>query len=373
MKLPGSHSAQLYLVGGAVRDILMGRDPKDRDWVVIGSSPEEMVALGFSQVGKDFPVFLHPETREEYALARIERKVGVGYHGFETAFDGSVTLEQDLQRRDLTINSMAMDTETGEVTDPYGGRADLADRMLRHTSDAFAEDPVRVLRTARLAARYGFDVADETMDLMERVAPELNSVAAERIWSEIEKGLAERDPAQMLVVLEDCGALDTAACCYLDGFDEDALSDIAIASVPLKLRIALAVASAGADWAPLDSDLYRDRRLPTDAIRLIEAYTATWKSIAGYEWLDPRQRVALLTRLRALTIGSTAQLSDCVDLLRLKAHPKTLALGEAIAELYADLPALWAVDCAAIAASRPADVKAAIEDARAAAIAQRAK
>src|SRR5690606_21146431 len=162
-----------YLVGGAVRDELLGLPVSERDWVVVGARPEDLTSRGYTPVGKDFPVFLHPETKEEYALARTERKVGPGYHGFETRFSPDVTLEQDLERRDLTINAMARDPETGELIDPFGGQRDLEERWLRHVSPAFVEDPLRVLRVARFAARFaplGFRVAPETLALMRQIA-----------------------------------------------------------------------------------------------------------------------------------------------------------------------------------------------------------
>ena len=200
-----------YLVGGAVRDTLLGYPFHERDWVVVGANSEEMLRLGYQQVGKDFPVFLHPETKDEYALARTERKSGHGYTGFEVHCDSGVTLEQDLQRRDLTINAIAL-TENGDYIDPYGGRQDIADRILRHVSDAFVEDPLRVLRTARFAARYahlGFTVASETMALMTEIVAqdELGHLPAERIWTELDRALGERNPEVFVEVLRGCGAL----------------------------------------------------------------------------------------------------------------------------------------------------------------------
>jgi tRNA nucleotidyltransferase (CCA-adding enzyme) len=194
------------MVGGAVRDKVMGIEPKDIDYVVVGATPADMLKLGYQQVGADFPVFLHPVTGDEYALARQERKTGVGYNGFDTVFDPSITLEDDLIRRDLTINAMAMDLDTGEIIDPYGGVHDIAQGVLRHTSEAFAEDPVRVLRTARFAARYGFKVADDTIALMRKVVPEIDHVPAERVFAEFQKGLAEDHPHEMIKVLQQCDA-----------------------------------------------------------------------------------------------------------------------------------------------------------------------
>src|SRR5262245_19398048 len=202
---------QVYLVGGAVRDRLPGREVKERDWVVVGATPAELERAGYLPVGRDFPVFLHPQTREEHALARLERKVGPGYRGFTTEFSPGVTLEDDLKRRDLTINAMAED-DAGRVIDPYGGQRDLDARTLRHVSDAFTEDPVRILRVARFAARYaplGFRVADETMALMKRMVDdgEAAALVAERVWAETEKALKEDRPDVFIQVLRDCGAL----------------------------------------------------------------------------------------------------------------------------------------------------------------------
>ncbi|SFN56564.1 multifunctional CCA tRNA nucleotidyl transferase/2'3'-cyclic phosphodiesterase/2'nucleotidase/phosphatase [Marinobacter pelagius] len=202
---------QTYLVGGAVRDELLGIDVKDRDWVVVGATPDEMLAKGFKQVGADFPVFLHPKTREEYALARTERKQGRGYHGFSVYSAPDVTLEEDLKRRDLTINAMARD-EQGELVDPFHGLEDLRSRQLRHVSPAFAEDPLRILRTARFAARFqpmGFKVHPDTMALMRQMVAEgeVDHLVPERVWQEVQRALHEQEPGTFFEVLRDCGAL----------------------------------------------------------------------------------------------------------------------------------------------------------------------
>lgn len=200
-----------YLVGGAVRDRLLQRPVKDRDWVVVGATPDDLLAQGYQQVGADFPVFLHPETQEEYALARTERKSGQGYQGFVCDFSADVTLEDDLLRRDLTINAMA-ETDDGDIIDPYGGQQDLNDRLLRHVSPAFAEDPLRVLRVARFAARFadqGFTVAEETQALMRQMVSngELEHLVAERVWNETQRALGEDHPEVYFQILRDCGAL----------------------------------------------------------------------------------------------------------------------------------------------------------------------
>jgi tRNA nucleotidyltransferase (CCA-adding enzyme) len=195
-----------YIVGGAVRDELLGLPLKDRDHVVVGSTPEEMARLGYRPVGKDFPVFLHPKTHEEYALARTERKSGRGYKGFTVHAAPDVTLEEDLRRRDLTINAIAK-AEDGSYIDPFNGRRDLKDGVLRHVSEAFAEDPVRILRVARFAARFGFEVAKDTMDLMRAMvrSGEADFLVPERVWQEFSKGLAEAHPEKMLEVLDASG------------------------------------------------------------------------------------------------------------------------------------------------------------------------
>lgn len=200
---------KIYIVGGAVRDRLLGRPVADRDFVVVGATPEDMVAQGFQPVGKDFPVFLHPDTHEEYALARTERKSGRGYKGFTVHAAPDVSLEADLLRRDLTINAMAED-EAGTLVDPYGGQRDLAAKTFRHVSEAFAEDPVRILRVARFAARFTeFCVAPETLDLMRRMVDngEVDALVPERVWQEVARGLMDARPSRMFQVLRDCGAL----------------------------------------------------------------------------------------------------------------------------------------------------------------------
>jgi tRNA nucleotidyltransferase (CCA-adding enzyme) len=203
---------QVYLVGGAIRDRLLGVTPRERDWVVVGAQPQELLDLGYLPVGREFPVFLHPVTREEYALARLESKVAPGYRGFVTRFSPDVTLEEDLRRRDLTINAIA-ESASGELIDPYGGRQDLEARLLRHVSDAFVEDPVRVLRVARFAARFGdrgFTVAPETLALMQDMvrSGEINALVPERVWQETGRALAEAHPELFFSTLRACGALE---------------------------------------------------------------------------------------------------------------------------------------------------------------------
>jgi len=203
---------KIFLVGGAVRDELLGRVPLEKDWVVTGATPEQMIELGYRPVGKDFPVFLHPQSAEQYALARTERKTGRGYYGFVTRHSPDVTLEDDLSRRDLTINAMARDDQ-GQLIDPHGGRRDLEARVLRHVSPAFVEDPLRVLRVARFAARFaplGFTVANETITLMRRIVAdgELEALVPERVWTETQRALAEPVPRTYFEMLRACGALE---------------------------------------------------------------------------------------------------------------------------------------------------------------------
>jgi len=204
-------SSKTYLVGGAVRDDLLGVKPREKDWVVVGATPEELLDQGFRQVGASFPVFIHPKTGEEHALARTEKKAGRGYHGFSVDFHPGVSLEEDLERRDLTINAMARD-ESGSIIDPFGGQADLEARVLRHVSPAFSEDPLRVLRVARFASRlanFDFEVDPETLELMRKITSsgELQDLAAERVWYEISGALATSRPSRFVEVLRTCGAL----------------------------------------------------------------------------------------------------------------------------------------------------------------------
>jgi len=199
-----------WVVGGAVRDRLLGLPVSDRDWVVVGGTPQAMLDAGFTPVGRDFPVFLHPATREEYALARTERKAGRGYHGFVFHAAPEVTLEEDLARRDLTINAIAEDPDSGQLVDPFDGQRDLRERVLRHVGEAFVEDPVRVLRLARLAARFAdFAVAPETLALLHRMVEggEVDALVPERVWQELSRGLMEARPDRMVEVLRECGAL----------------------------------------------------------------------------------------------------------------------------------------------------------------------
>lgn len=291
---------QIYKVGGAVRDSLLGYPHTETDWVVVGGTPKALLEQGFTQVGKDFPVFLHPTTKEEYALARTERKQGHGYHGFVVHAEPSVTLEEDLARRDLTINAMAM-TEDGRIIDPYNGQQDLHNRLLRHVSAHFVEDPLRVLRVARFAARYhhlGFSIAPETAALMAQIiaANELSHLATERIWIETERALSERDPAVFFDALKACGALATLApaLCVTEGIHY------------------LAAASARTHrtecrWAALLADLSANKAEQTcasvkapNAFRDLAVAICTWRSNIKRVLGDAQQGYALLRALDAL-------------------------------------------------------------------------
>jgi tRNA nucleotidyltransferase (CCA-adding enzyme) len=248
-----NHHQGIFLVGGAVRDKLLGLSPHENDWVVVGSTAEALLAQGFRQVGRDFPVFLHPQTQEEYALARTERKQGAGYHGFICHADPSVSLEDDLLRRDLTINAMA-EADDGTLVDPYGGKQDLDDRLLRHVSPAFTEDPLRVLRVARFAARFhglGFHIAPETMVLMQDISRqgELQTLSTERIWQETERALASQYPAVFFQVLHQCSALQA----LLPALDQQlSHSELALQ----RLRAATTISDQGAvRFAALTLDL----------------------------------------------------------------------------------------------------------------------
>jgi tRNA nucleotidyltransferase (CCA-adding enzyme) len=256
-----------YEVGGCVRDELLGLPVADRDWVVVGSTPEEMVRLGFRAVGKDFPVFLHPETHEEYALARTERKSGRGYKGFTVYAAPDVTLEDDLRRRDLTINAMARD-ESGRLIDPFGGENDLRAGVLRHVSEAFEEDPVRILRVARFVARFGFRIAEETRALIRRMVEigEADHLVAERVWQEFSRGLMEKHPARMLEVLANCGLAAKLLPEVKNA--RAALERAAAASAPLAVRFS--VLAWGLDEAAVNA-LCDRLRAPNEARELAAA------------------------------------------------------------------------------------------------------
>jgi tRNA nucleotidyltransferase (CCA-adding enzyme) len=279
---------QVYLVGGAVRDELLGLSAPERDWVVVGATPEELQRAGYRAVGREFPVFLHPETDEEYALARLERKTGPGYRGFETQFSPQVTLEQDLQRRDLTINAMARAAD-GTLVDPYGGQRDLEQRLLRHVSPAFVEDPVRVLRVARFAARlsaFGFTLAPETRELMRFMVAngEISALVPERVWREMQRALGEANPWVFFDVLQDCGALPV----LLPELDWDAAQRDALRrAVQIGAEPPVRFAALLADMAPEKIKVLCERlRVPNDYRELALLTARLHRRIADAAALD---------------------------------------------------------------------------------------
>lgn len=294
---------EIYLVGGAVRDELLGLPVKDRDWVVTGATPDEMLKQGYKQVGADFPVFLHPTSHEEYALARTERKDGQGYHGFTVYSAPDVTLEEDLKRRDLTINAMAKASD-GTLIDPFEGKRDLESRQLRHVSDAFSEDPLRILRTARFAARLtpmGFGIAEPTMALMTAMAKagEVDQLVPERVWQEIQRALHENEPGAFFTVLRDCGALASL-------IPELAASPEAFASAIRALRLAhQRDLKTEARFASLLSPLAalppgtaerRAKRLkaPNDCVAMARLVATMAPELASATPLQPEKILALL-------------------------------------------------------------------------------
>jgi tRNA nucleotidyltransferase (CCA-adding enzyme) len=286
---------QAWVVGGAVRDELLGLPVQDHDWVVVGATPEQMVAQGFRPVGKDFPVFLHPETHEEYALARTERKTAPGYHGFVFHTDPGVKLEDDLVRRDLTINAMAR-AEDGTIVDPYGGRQDLEQRIFRHVSEAFAEDPVRILRLSRFAARFPeFRVADSTNALMRLMVEEgeVDALVPERVWQELSRGLMEQKPSRMFDVLRDCGAL--ARILPELGADAQlmlAIDEAAARGVELPVRFAVLMHGLGKEIAGVSKRL----RVPTDCRDLAVMTAREHDTLSRAPALDAEAIVTLLER-----------------------------------------------------------------------------
>ncbi len=287
---------RVYLVGGAVRDELLGRPVSERDWVVVGTTAEEMQRLGFRPVGREFPVFLHPETKEEYALARLERKTAAGYRGFVTEFSPDVSLEQDLLRRDLTINAMARAAD-GTLIDPYGGRDDLSGRQLRHVSAAFIEDPVRVLRVARFAARFagsGFQIAPETRALMQAmvVNGEVASLVPERVWREMERALGEANAEAFFDTLHDCDALRVVLPeLHWGAADRDALQAAVRLTADASVRFAALMAATA---APAIEDLCERLRVPNPYRELAVLSARLKDGIAGAADIDAAGLLELL-------------------------------------------------------------------------------
>jgi len=362
----------VFLVGGSVRDELLGLPVQDRDWVVVGADPQAMLREGFKPVGADFPVFLHPRTHEEYALARTERKTGPGYKGFAFHAAPEVTLEEDLRRRDLTINAMAR-AEDGTLIDPHGGEADLRAGILRHVSEAFAEDPVRILRLARFAARFAFAVAPETLELMRRMvaAGEADALVPERVWQEVARGLMEKAPSRMLVVLRQCGALARVLPELDAAYEADVALDrlasrldcSAARGLPLAARYALLVldlrdgdAASLARRVNAPSDC---RELATAAIRerdlLAEAPADADATLALLERVDAFRRPERLERL--------LEVAEC------DAHSHAHQREVPRAALARALQAARAVDAGKVAREFPDDIPGAVRRARLAAIA----
>ncbi len=340
-----------YCVGGAVRDELLGLPVKDRDWVVVGATPEQMVELGYRPVGKDFPVFLHPETHEEYALARTERKSGRGYRGFTVFTSPEVTLEEDLARRDLTINAIARGDD-GVLADPFGGIADIAAGVLRHVSPAFAEDPVRILRVARFAARFGFSIAPATRELMRRMVAdgEADHLVAERVWQELARGLMETYPSAMFTVLQDTGALARVAPELGSGLSASALAIVdraATAQAPLAGRFALAV--HGTTEVSSLASLCDRLRAPTDCRDLALLCLTGIDRVQHAVDLDAEGLVDLLQWADALR--RPRRFHDLLNAAALHAGRELETYPPAV-RLLAALDASAAIDAAAIATDR---------------------
>jgi tRNA nucleotidyltransferase (CCA-adding enzyme) len=338
-----------YAVGGCVRDELLGLPVADRDWVVVGSTPEDMVRRGFRPVGKDFPVFLHSETHEEYALARTERKSGRGYKGFTVYAAPDVTLQADLARRDLTINAMARD-ENGALIDPFGGEKDLREGVLRHVSEAFEEDPVRILRVARFVARFGFRIADETKALMRRMVEigEADHLVAERVWQEFSRGLMEKHPARMLEVLAECGLAEKLLPEARN--ERAALERAAAADAPLAVRFA--VLCWGLEEAAVNA-LCDRMRAPNEA-RELAAACARCRPL-----LEAKDADGLLELLkRADAIRRPERFGELLQAAQLAEPALTLSRARLALEAAAG------VDAGAIAREYPQDIASQVAAAR---------
>jgi tRNA nucleotidyltransferase/poly(A) polymerase len=297
---------QLFVVGGSVRDVLLNRIPKDLDYVVVGSSHQEMISNQFSKVGASFPIYIHPDTGEEYALARSERKIDIGYYGFDVTTT-HVTLQQDLQRRDLTINSMAVSIDDWDafcvskdpsfVIDYFGGLTDLTDGILKHTSEAFSEDPIRVLRIARFAARYGFSIDYGTNDLMKKVSHELDAVPAERIWNEFQKGLMEQYPLLMLEALRRCGAFNVQSLRPYSVYSVGMVGTITECD-PLFVRFALLAKGFS------DAD-YITCKIPTHLTSISKMVYKLYPYITEFALLSPTQQLNMLIKARSFSNSDT--------------------------------------------------------------------
>ena len=356
-----------------MRDELLGLPVRDRDYVVVGADPAEMLRQGFKPVGADFPVFLHPDTHAEYALARTERKTGPGYKGFSFHAAPSVTLEEDLRRRDLTINAMARG-EDGRLIDPYGGAADLKAGILRHVSDAFAEDPVRILRVARFAARFGFAIAPETLALMVAMVErgEADALVPERVWREVARGLMEESPSRMVAVLRECGALARILPELDAAFSDPRVPERLTARLEcaasrgyvLPVRYALLVLDTGAEPA---AALGARINAPADCRDLARLAIASSELLARPAAIDAESVLGLLERSDAFR--RPERLDRLIEVAQCAEGPsghEALRTGEGLRQA---LAAARAVEAAAIAREHPADVAGAIRRARLAAIA----
>jgi tRNA nucleotidyltransferase (CCA-adding enzyme) len=363
---------KVYQVGGSVRDELLGLTVQDRDFVVVGSDPDEMAKLGYRPVGADFPVFLHPETHEEYALARTERKTAPGYKGFTFHASRDVTLEDDLRRRDLTVNAMAR-AEDGTLIDPHRGAADLKAGMLRHVSEAFAEDPVRILRVARFAARFGFAVAPETLKLMHDmvVRGEADALVPERVWQEIARGLMEQSPSRMLAVLRECGALARILPEVDEVFDRPdepehlaaRLEHAATRGYALAVRYALLVLDLAPEAA---GGLAQRVNAPSDC-RELAALAIRERGLVCRKDLDAESTLALLERSDAFRRSERLErLLEVIECDTLAASPQRF---RPRAILKQALEAARKVDAGAIARGNPGDIPDAVRRARLVAIA----
>jgi tRNA nucleotidyltransferase (CCA-adding enzyme) len=363
---------KIYSVGGSVRDELLGLPVQDRDHVVVGSSPEEMMKRGFRPVGADFPVFLHPDTHEEYALARTERKTGPGYKGFAFHAAPDVTLEDDLRRRDLTINAMARG-EDGTLVDPYHGERDLRAGVLRHVSEAFAEDPVRILRVARFAARFGFAIAPETLELMRRMvrSGEADALVPERVWQELSRGLMEKRPSRMVAMLRECGALERIlpeldrSYSHPDAPDRLAsrLDCAADRAYPLPVRFALLALDLKTEEA---AALAQRVNAPNDCRELARLAICEREEILRTD-LDAESTLSLLERADAFRRPD--RIERLLEVAECDAHCAPPDKFAPRRQLTRALEAARTVDAGAISRANPDDIAGAIRRARQVAIA----
>ncbi len=361
-RMSGENTFTAYLVGGGVRDALLGLAVADRDWVVVGATPAQMLAAGFLQVGRDFPVFLHPTTKEEYALARTERKQGHGHHGFVVHAAPDVTLEQDLARRDLTINAMAQAAD-GALIDPYGGQRDLRDKVFRHVSPAFAEDPLRVLRLARFAARFPeFTVAPETVALAKTLRDELSTLSHERVWQELARGLIATAPARALQVLLETDAWPVV----LAEVPSAQLTTLTSALTQVEASVAdrFAVLALACESAAHAQALAERLKVPKECAELADTAFRCRAALATYPTSSPMERVEFFVRTDAFRRGERF-----VHALRVaNVWQSHFSASEPL--ILADWRAACAVDVGAVAANVPAaNIKSAVLAARAQAIA----